>query len=244
MIPGARLPRGRCTLRFFVEDFAMRKRWYCAAAVVAVALVLLVADSASAQRRLRGRRNGGYYGNYNNGPMYYGGYGYGPGYYGAGYGGLYGPTYYGTGYGGIVSGPVYGPGLMMADLTNAPIVGTDTTSFYYQPGRRIGIAGSGVDSRSALIEVLVPPDAQVSFDGDTTSQTGPNRLFSSPPLDRGQAYHYTVTARFTQNGRPVEQTRRVEVRAGQRTTVNFLQDQGQDRDLDRGLNRNRDRIQE
>ncbi len=211
----------------------MRKRWYAAAAVVAVALVLLVADSASAQRRLRARRDGSY-GGYNNGPIYNGGYG--PGYYGAGYGGLYGPAYYGTGYGGIVSGPVYGSGLMLG-LANAPIIGTDITSNYYQPGTQLGIAGNGVDGRSALIDVRVPPDAQVTFDGDTTSQTGPNRLFSSPPLDRGQAYHYTVTARFTQNGRPVEQTRRVEVRAGQRTTVDFTQGQGQDRDLNRGLNR-------
>jgi uncharacterized protein (TIGR03000 family) len=189
----------------------MRKRWYAAAAVVAVALVLLVADSASAQRRLRGRRSGGYDGGYNNGAGYYGGYGY---------------------------GPVYGPGFMPG-LANAPIVGTDITSFYYQPGTQIGAAGNGVDSRSALIAIRVPPDAQVTFDGDTTSQTGPNRLFSSPPLERGQAYHYTVKARFTQNGRPVERTRRVEVRAGQRTTVDLTQDQGQDRDL----NRDRDRIE-
>jgi uncharacterized protein (TIGR03000 family) len=183
----------------------MRKRWY-AAAVVAVALVLVVADSASAQRRLRGgRRSGGYDS----------GSGYGQGYYGGGYGG-YGPGY--------MPGYAYSPNAV-----------TDTTSFYYQPGTQMAAA---VDPNAAVIEVRVPPNAQVSFDGDATAQTGPNRLFSSPSLDRGQAYHYTVKARWTQNGQPVERTRRVEVRAGQSTIVDFTQDQ------DRNLNRDRDRIEE
>jgi uncharacterized protein (TIGR03000 family) len=189
-----------------VEGFVMRKRWY-AAAVVAVALVLVVADSASAQRRLRGRRSGGYDGGYSNGPTYYGGYSYGPGF---------------------VPGYVNAP--------NGVI--TDTTSLYYQPGTQLGAAGYGLDGRSALIDIRVPPDARITFDGDATAQTGPNRLFSSPPLDRGRAYHYTVKARFTQNGQPVERTRRVEVRAGQRSTVDFTQDQGLNRDRDR------DRIEE
>jgi uncharacterized protein (TIGR03000 family) len=196
-----------------VEGFAMKKRWY-AAAVVAVALVLLVADSASAQRRLRGRRSGGYDGGYSNGPGYYGS-------------GMYG------GY----AGPGYGPGFMPG-YAYAPNGVTDTTSLYYQPGTQPGAAGYGADDRSALIDVRVPPDARVTFDGDATAQAGPNRLFSSPPLDRGRAYHYTVKARWTQNGQPVERTRRVEVRAGQRSTVDFTQDQGRD------LNRDRDRIEE
>lgn len=187
----------------------MRKRWY-AAAVVAVALVLVVADSASAQRRLRGRRAG-----------YSGGYSYGPGYYG------------GWAYGGY--GPAYGPGFLPG-YANAPDVVPGTVSMYYRPGTQLAAAGPGVDDRLALIEVRVPPDARVTFDGDATAQTGPDRLFSSPPLDRGRAYHYTVTARWTQDGRPVERTRRVEVRAGQRSTVDLTRDQG--RDL------NRDRIEE
>jgi uncharacterized protein (TIGR03000 family) len=186
----------------------MRKRWY-AAAVVAVALVLVVADAASAQRRLRGRRSGGYDGGYSYGPAYYGG--------------------------GVYSG--YGPGLMPG-YAYAPNGVTDTTSFYYQPGTQPGAAVSGLDGRSALIDIRVPPDARVTFDGDATAQTGPDRLFSSPPLDRGRAYHYTVTARWTQDGQPVERTRRVEVRAGQRSTVDFTQDR------DRGLNRDRDRTEE
>ncbi len=192
----------------------MKKRWF-AAAVAAVVLVLLVADSASAQRRLRGRRNRGYNNGYVSGPGYYGGSGYG-----------------GYGYG---LGPVYGPGLMPGYVLGTDGM-TSTISGYYSPGTPLGAAGLGLDSRSALIDIRVPPDAQITFDGDRTAQTGPNRLFSSPPLDRGQAYHYTVKARWTENGRQVDRTRRVEVRAGQRTTVDFTQD--------RDLNRDRDRTEE
>ena len=50
----------------------------------------------------------------------------------------------------------------------------------------------------------------------------------SPPLSAGQAYHYTVKARWEQNGRQVERTRRVEVRAGQRSRVDFNQEQSED----------------
>ena len=187
----------------------MRKRWL-AAAVAAVALVLLVADSASAQRRARlGRRNRGYNGGYVYGPGGYGGYGYG-------------------GYGGYGMQPMYGQGLMPGYVLGPNGI-TNTISGYFSPGQQLGAGlGLGVDSRSALIEVRVPPDARVSFDGDGTTQTGTDRLFSSPPLSSGQAYHYTVKARWEQNGRQVERTRRVEVRAGQRSRVDFNQEQSEE----------------
>jgi uncharacterized protein (TIGR03000 family) len=189
----------------------MRKRWL-AAAVAAVALVLLVADSASAQRRVRlGRRNRGYNGGYVYGPGGYGGYGYG-----------------GYGYGGYGMQPMYGQGLMPGYVLGPNGI-TNTISGYFSPGQQLGAGlGLGVDSRSALIEVRVPPNARVSFDGDGTTQTGTDRLFSSPPLSSGQAYHYTVKARWEQNGRQVERTRRVEVRAGQRSQVDFNQEQSED----------------
>jgi uncharacterized protein (TIGR03000 family) len=206
----------------------MRKRWYAAAGTAALALLLVAADTASAQRWGRGGWGGrGYYGGYGGygyGSGYgWGGYGYRPGYggygYAPGYGSGYAPSY---GYG----SPYYAPGYVSSGVTTLP---GGTTSFYYQPGTQMRAAGyaGGADANAAVVDVRVPPDAQVSFDGEPTRQRGPNRVFSSPPLDPGKTYHYDVTARWTQDGRPVERKRRVDVRAGQRATVDFTRDQSE-----------------
>jgi uncharacterized protein (TIGR03000 family) len=75
---------------------------------------------------------------------------------------------------------------------------------------------------AVVVDVHVPtPGARVWFDGAATRQTGTERLFASPPLKPGKDYHYTVRARWTANGRPVERTRVVAVRAGERVAVDF-----------------------
>ncbi len=199
----------------------MRKRWLAAATVAALALLLVDVGTSSAQLFRRGGR--GYYGS---------GVGWGGNYYG-GWGSGYIPMYGGSGYyPNYVSGylpsygytqPLYQTGYPLAgNITTLP---GDTTSFYYQPGMTAGIGvGNGrVDNRSALVEVRVPPDAQVWFDGDATRQRGSDRLYTSPPLDQGQTYSYQVKARWSQNGKPVERTKTVRVRAGQRAMVDFGQ---------------------
>jgi uncharacterized protein (TIGR03000 family) len=74
----------------------------------------------------------------------------------------------------------------------------------------------------ADIVVLVPADAEVFFDDGPTAQKGTERLFHTPPLQVGKQYHYTVRARWTQDGKKVEQTRKVAVRGGARVRVDFL----------------------
>ncbi len=73
----------------------------------------------------------------------------------------------------------------------------------------------------ATVTVLVPSDAVVLFDGQQTSQTGTQRLFSTPNLTKGESYHYMVEARFPQNGKPVAQVQRVQVYAGGAASVIF-----------------------
>jgi len=75
---------------------------------------------------------------------------------------------------------------------------------------------------SAQVRVIVPPDAKVWFAGQETTQTGSERDFSSPALTPGKNYYYEVRARWMQNGKPVDQTRRVKVLANQTTTVAFI----------------------
>jgi len=137
---------------------------------------------------------------------WYGGYWYGDPFY-------YGPYYYG----GL---PYYYP---------APAVP------YYQPGPIMVTPGSGyepldvprsVTDNTALIEVRVPADAEIWFDGTKTTQRGANRLFSTPPLTPGKTFTYEVRASWTVNGTTTTKTHQVQVEAGKRSWVSFA-DAGQ-----------------
>jgi uncharacterized protein (TIGR03000 family) len=97
-------------------------------------------------------------------------------------------------------------------------VGTGGTSGAARPASYGG--GGGADTR-AIVQVEVPANATLWFDGEKTQQTGGLRTFHTPPLERGHSYHYDVKARWEQNGKTVERTRRVDVYAGGRVTVDF-----------------------
>ena len=88
------------------------------------------------------------------------------------------------------------------------------------------LAGQPADALAAqagaAITIVVPPDAEVFFDGTPTNQKGSERRFTSPPLETGKKYEYTIRARWTQSGRTVERTRRVSVNGGADVRVDFL----------------------
>jgi uncharacterized protein (TIGR03000 family) len=168
--------------------------------------LLLAPGNAEAQRF--GRRGFGGYG--------YGGYG-GYGYYPySGYG--YAP--YG-GYAYTVPGPYnHVPyNMYSGPYQGNTIVQPRSYNSYYQPN------GNYVDSSTgdrAQITVRVPrPDAQVWFEGQQTQQTGMQRTFSSPPLERGYQYSYNIRARWRQGDRDMDQTRTINVQPGQTSTVDF-----------------------
>jgi len=140
------------------------------------------------------------------------GYGY-PYYYGGYYN--YDSPYYGSSY---YSDYVY---------PSAPQIYTPPyTSSYYSPPATIAPASyDASDALKATIAVHVPPNAQVWFDGAPTQQTGDMRQFVTPTLDTGKVFHYDIRAQWMDNGKMVEQTRHVEVRAGNMTPVDFLRPQ-------------------
>jgi uncharacterized protein (TIGR03000 family) len=77
-------------------------------------------------------------------------------------------------------------------------------------------------ARPALINVALPAEATLSFQGQPTSQTGTVREFESPPLGAGRNYTYDVRAAWrTEDGRLVSRSRRLTVHAGDRLTVDF-----------------------
>src|SRR5205807_2233442 len=82
-------------------------------------------------------------------------------------------------------------------------------------------ADAPVPPDRALILVRLPASATLAFDSDATKQTGPERLFVTPPLPAGKKYTYELKAVWTENGEKREETRTVEVQAGVQTAVAF-----------------------
>jgi uncharacterized protein (TIGR03000 family) len=76
--------------------------------------------------------------------------------------------------------------------------------------------------RPAIIEMTVPADAQIGFDGDETSQRGTLRLFRSPPLEPEHQYHYyNVRVRWTANGQKFDETICICVREGDHIKITY-----------------------
>jgi putative membrane protein len=73
----------------------------------------------------------------------------------------------------------------------------------------------------AEITVVVPADAEVFFDGYRTMQRGTERLYFTPPLQVGKQFTYEVVVRWTRDGKPVEEKRKVEVTGGGTVRVDF-----------------------
>jgi uncharacterized protein (TIGR03000 family) len=181
---------------------------------------------------------GGYYhggGGYYHGGGYYnhGGY-YNRGYYG-GYGGLYiglypgyGGGYYGGGYGysypsvSSYYAPDYAPPL---NYYSGPSGYPQAQNYPNYPPPENVPPPSPPPQNGALVEVSVPPNAEVWFDGNATRQTGEHRIYSSPSLDPDKVFHYEIRARWIEGDKIVDQKRTIEVRAGRRTAVDFTKPQ-------------------
>jgi len=77
------------------------------------------------------------------------------------------------------------------------------------------------DTGTATINVRVPADARLTFEGVPTTPTGTNREFVTPALTVGRHYTYNVRGAWTENGRPVTRERQVVVRAGDRLDIDM-----------------------
>lgn len=171
---------------------------------VAIALIGLgIADQAVAQKGKGGNNRGdnrGWSGD-NRGGWGYRGYGYG------GYGH---PWFLYFGF------PGYGYGYS----SNYPYDYAMPPDYNVQPGP--DNAPPKLASDESVILVLVPdPQAEVLFDGQRTSQTGRERIFTPPKLTPGSTYSYTLTATFNRDGRQVRDERTIQVVPGRPTFVDF-----------------------
>lgn len=193
--------------------------------ILGLACVLLIADTAQAQRR--GGFGGGYGGGYGGrgggsgiviGPVgIFGGYGNG------GYGnGRYGNSWYGNqnyGYGSSYYTPSYSysPGYSTSD------------SYYYTPAQQYyPQQQSTVVDNAAQIRVLLPDsNARVFVNGAATQQTGTERLYQTPALQANADNMYRIRATWNQGGREVTQERVINVNPNRMTVVDFMQPQGE-----------------
>jgi uncharacterized protein (TIGR03000 family) len=83
-------------------------------------------------------------------------------------------------------------------------------------------AGVAIEDTTAVIEVKLPDSsADVWFQGERTSRTGPVRVFRTPPLVLGRSYTYDVLALWGEGSASTKELRKVPVRAGDRLTVDF-----------------------
>ena len=68
--------------------------------------------------------------------------------------------------------------------------------------------------RPVGINLRVPSDAKIWFDGNPTNQTGTARSFESPAVDVGPEYAYQIRMQWKRDGKDVTQTQQVKVHAG------------------------------
>jgi uncharacterized protein (TIGR03000 family) len=135
-------------------------------------------------------------------------------------------AYYPYSYGGYASSvPSYG------DYAG-PAYSYDPYASYYTNYPSYATSGSPTDpygaatplappENQAYVTVTVPAGATVWFDGAATTSAGPVRQYVTPPLAPGERSTYWVRARWSENGREVNQLQPVEVTAGGSFQVSF-----------------------
>jgi uncharacterized protein (TIGR03000 family) len=126
-------------------------------------------------------------------------------------------TYYGaaTYPGSIVPSGAMAPGGYMA-----PGGGVPAGEQLPAPGTDKDKKGTMVPTKARLI-VELPADATLYIDDLPMKTASGTRAFSTPTLEPGQAYYYMVRAEVMRDGKPISETRRVIVRAGQTIRADF-----------------------
>jgi uncharacterized protein (TIGR03000 family) len=92
----------------------------------------------------------------------------------------------------------------------------------YSPVSTSGAGNGSARNQTVLITVSVPANATIWFDDARTALGGAVRQFVSPPLTPDQEYVYQIKARWTKDGKEVTRSRRVNVHAGDVTSVSFF----------------------
>jgi uncharacterized protein (TIGR03000 family) len=91
------------------------------------------------------------------------------------------------------------------------------------PGGVCAVKGGGAmalaDARPANLLVTLPADATLTIDGHKTVSTSAQRMFTTPALEVGKEFTYTLKAEVVRDGKTEVATKVVTVRGGEQTTV-------------------------
>ena len=163
----------------------------------------------------------------------YGGYGFGGFGYGLGLGlglglypgngyGYYGYPGYGYGYGGGYALPAVVPPVILPP--DPLLLGSAAPAAVPVQGQAVAAAPAPPAptlANKARIQVIVPEDAVLWFEGVATTLTGTSRVFNSPELPSDKTYVYEVKARWMQSGQPIERTLTVKVQRNKTSVADF-----------------------
>jgi uncharacterized protein (TIGR03000 family) len=79
----------------------------------------------------------------------------------------------------------------------------------------------GITAAPAYIAVNVPADATITIDGAPTKSTTSTRVFSTPELNPGTVYYYTLVAEVVRDGQKLVAVEKVAVEAGATVQINL-----------------------
>jgi uncharacterized protein (TIGR03000 family) len=82
------------------------------------------------------------------------------------------------------------------------------------------LSGEGAD-QPVILELRVPAEAEIWFNGEKTTQRGTDRVFRTPLLPAGKTFQYEVKVRWSREGKAEEQTKTIPVRAGEQVRLTF-----------------------
>jgi uncharacterized protein (TIGR03000 family) len=71
------------------------------------------------------------------------------------------------------------------------------------------------------IQLKVPAQAKIWFDGSPTDDAGISRRYVSPPLKPGVPYHYAIRVEWRQGDRVIKRNRDISFGAGDRLNLDF-----------------------
>jgi uncharacterized protein (TIGR03000 family) len=83
------------------------------------------------------------------------------------------------------------------------------------------VAGRNLPETRAQLLVRVPADAKLFADGQPTTLTGSERSFMTPEIAAGRDFAYTLKVEYTVDGQTKSESKKVVVRGGHMTAVDF-----------------------
>jgi uncharacterized protein (TIGR03000 family) len=82
------------------------------------------------------------------------------------------------------------------------------------------VAKAEAEAAPASVTVVLPENATLTVNDVAINAKG-KQTFATPKLEKGKTYFYTVKAELVRDGKPVTETRKIDVAAGKDVTVDF-----------------------